>query len=739
MKRALLILFTTLIVLPSIAQQVASKKMSTMVRMVANIENNNHVRSLNKAKVIASENTPSLCAFVRIEGDADAIFNRYGCRRLATFGDIYIADIPMGNLNAMACERSVLRIEASPSRTGMLERSSTVVGADKVHAGTSLPQAFTGAGVVVGIVDIGFDLTNPNFYNEDQSQYRIVRFWDMLSTDTIGSDKYVGADYTTKDAILAYQHSRDGLLFGHSAHTLGDLAGTEYGTPYRGMAYESEIVATSNAVTSDTVFIKKEDRYKYTSATDALGFKYAFDYAESQGKPCVVSFSEGGSQALDSDEQLNYEVLRQMTGPGRIIVASAGNEGHYQNYIHKTAGTQGQGTFVLGSSDKVLFRASTDGDFTLRFNAYDDAKNAVSLEYKFSDILADADSLINDTVVFYGREYAIALGAYPNVFQENRVMLDGMLKSLDGELGHVTPVSMQLLGLESDVELFRISGLFLGSSTDPSLNNAVKSHTINAPSSAPAVICVGASTYCPRYTNYWGDEQENYDKEEGVIAYYSSRGPTYDGRIKPDVVAPGTNIMTTSSSFVYENTPYPASTVALSEFNGRTYPWLATQGTSLSTPIVAGCIALWLQADPTLTPDDIITLFRETCNHLDTSLTYPNNIYGYGEIDVYRGLLHILGIDGIEGISQEQPRGVTFALEGGSRLRISYKRTTEASVQLRIYNTAGSLLLIQQLPSGQESSLVDMSSLPAGVYAVQLTSSDPMVSGSTLVRIVERL
>ena len=136
---------------------------------------------------------------------------------------------------------------------------------------------------------------------------------------------------------------------------------------------------------------------------------------------------------------------------------------------------------------------------------------------------------------------------------------------------------------------------------------------------------------------------------------------------------------------------------------------------------------------------DIINLFRETCNHLDASLTYPNNIYGYGEIDVYRGLLHILGIDGIEGISQEQPRGVTFALEGGSQLRISYKRTTEASAQLRIYNTAGSLLLTQQLPSGQESSLVDMSSLPAGVYAVQLTSSDPMVSGSTLVRIVERL
>jgi hypothetical protein len=235
-----------------------------------------------------------------------------------------------------------------------------------------------------------------------------------------------------------------------------------------------------------------------------------------------------------------------------------------------------------------------------------------------------------------------------------------------------------------------------------------------------------------------GEVQQNYDKEEGVVAYYSSRGPTYDGRVKPDVVAPGTNIMTTSSSFVYDNPPYPASTVALSEFNGRTYPWLATQGTSLSTPIVAGCIALWLQANPMLTPDDIITLFSETCNHLDASLTYPNNTYGYGEIDVYRGLLHILGIDGIEGISQEQPRGVCFALEGGSMLRISYTKPSDVSTQLRVYSTAGSMLLTQQLPVGQESMQVDLSSLPTGVYAVQLTSSDPLVCGSTLVRIVER-
>ena len=516
------------------------------------------------------------------------------------------------------------------------------------------------------------------------------------------------------------------------------LAGTGFGTPYRGIAYESDIVAASNAVTSDTMFINKEDINKYTSATDALGFKYAFDYAESQGKPCVVSFSEGSHQALDSEEQLNYEVLGQMTGPGKIIVASAGNEGHYQTYLHKPSGVSDKGTLIQGSPGRVLFRASTDGDFTIRFNAYDNAKNASCVDYMFSEILADADSLINDTIELYGRKYAIALGAYPNAFQEGRVMLDGMVQSMEGTLGGDYPFSIQVMGVESDVELFRVGGYFLGGGSYPSLSTAEKSHNIHAPSSAPAVICVGATTYCPSFVNYWGEEQTNYDKNVGVVAYYSSRGPTFDGRTKPDVVAPGSHIITTSNSFVYDKYPYPSAMVGLSEWNGRTYPWQATLGTSFSAPMVAGCIALWLQANPNLSPEDVMTLFSETCNKLDPSLSYPNNVYGYGEIDVYRGLLRILGIDGIEGISHEQPYGVTFALEGGLLLRLGFAQPSTAPVQLRIYSTAGTLLLAEQLPSGQMSSEISISSLPAGVYAVQLTSSDSQVNGSTLIRIVER-
>jgi len=62
----------------------------------------------------------------------------------------------------------------------------------------------------------------------------------------------------------------------------------------------------------------------------------------------------------------------------------------------------------------------------------------------------------------------------------------------------------------------------------------------------------------------------------------------------------------------------------------------------MSAPVVAGAIALWLQADPTLTSADCLEIFSKTCTHYDTSLSYPNNLYGYGQIDVAAGLGEVL-------------------------------------------------------------------------------------------------
>ncbi len=96
---------------------------------------------------------------------------------------------------------------------------------------------------------------------------------------------------------------------------------------------------------------------------------------------------------------------------------------------------------------------------------------------------------------------------------------------------------------------------------------------------------------------------------EGMVAGFSSRGPTADGRIKPDVSAPGSG--TTSVAF------------------GTTDQYGGFGGTSAAAPLAAGLVALLLEARPTLTAQELMDLLRGTASQSAT----PDNDLGYGVVD----------------------------------------------------------------------------------------------------------
>ena len=162
------------------------------------------------------------------------------------------------------------------------------------------------------------------------------------------------------------------------------------------------------------------------------------------------------------------------------------------------------------------------------------------------------------------------------------------------------------------------------------------------------MVSLMESLKLPRYgLIHYLDEKKVYDSgRNGIRSPFSAMGPTLDGRIKPDVMAPGQNIVSSYSTFFINNPKNVNGSVQSDvrhfEFNGRTYAWNSNAGTSMSAPVVAGAIALWLQADPTLMPADCLEIFSKTCIHYDTTLAYPNNLYGYGQIDVVAGLKEVL-------------------------------------------------------------------------------------------------
>ena len=151
---------------------------------------------------------------------------------------------------------------------------------------------------------------------------------------------------------------------------------------------------------------------------------------------------------------------------------------------------------------------------------------------------------------------------------------------------------------------------------------------------------------------------------------------------------------------------------------------------------MSGAVALWLQADPTLTAERVIDIIAHTATHPDPSMEYPNNIYGYGQIDVYAGLLYLLDVEHvIPLLSRHQPEQARFVL---SQRRLSVEWCADAAglqaaVSLAVYTTDGRQVANYSLDSRHPE--VDLSALPRGVYAVQLSTGHEATTGSTLIRL----
>ncbi|HOV69677.1 MAG TPA: S8 family peptidase [Clostridia bacterium] len=140
-------------------------------------------------------------------------------------------------------------------------------------------------------------------------------------------------------------------------------------------------------------------------------------------------------------------------------------------------------------------------------------------------------------------------------------------------------------------------------------NSGPAQRTINTPGISPKVITVGST-----------DDKRTLTVSDDVIANFSSRGPVSNNNIKPDIVAPGVDVISLASNTAF----VPGKRIK--GLPGHT----SMSGTSVSTPIVAGMCALLLESNPTLTPDAIKTILKKNT----INITYDVNSEG-------SGLLHI--------------------------------------------------------------------------------------------------
>lgn len=150
-------------------------------------------------------------------------------------------------------------------------------------------------------------------------------------------------------------------------------------------------------------------------------------------------------------------------------------------------------------------------------------------------------------------------------------------------------------------------------------NDGPQSKTITSPGIDPLVITVGAV-----------DDMNTITPDDNQAAWFSSRGPTIDGLIKPDLLAPGVNIISLRS---------PGSTLDKENKKSRIAGWyIPLSGTSMATPVCAGVAAQLLQLDSSLTPGQVKKRLMENANRIDG---LGSNIQGAGVIDAKKAAAEV--------------------------------------------------------------------------------------------------
>ena len=724
-----------------------------------------HARSSSFTKTRSTHTLHYTAALVQTIDNAMTLRQKGGVVWQNFGNGICAAFLPNDSLGALDRSPAILRMEANKTSQILNDTSTVIIGVDKARKpatdeelrqpGPHLIQAFTGKGVIAAVMDVGFDLTHPAF-RDDDGKSRIKWFWDPMAPDA--NNDVLGQQYNTSEEVLAARHCINADVDNHGTHVMGSMAGRGLDGRYVGMAPDADIIGAyyplgrmsdefctrlgqyladhldDEFADLDSVIIDVD----YGDVIELIQLYEIFRQADAAGQPCVVNWSFGIDQSPTQDFTLYEQVLNSMLGPGRIVVAAAGNSGHNHIYEKKEADTPMDQYAYFYTSGGAYFSICTDttaGDFEtgiwfdgMSDTIYVSSRSIVeamdSCDYLSIDdpdmfVAASAEMNVFDKVVY-------CFGIYPQGDFADSIVVDTTQHMMlaQGKIMIDAPVEVELRGESGSW------GLKLGKESYYNSPGCQLS-TLGYPSALKRVISVGAMHHRTDFININGDTATTLPlgSEEGHLASFSSCGPTLDYRVKPDVVAPGFNIISTLNSFYCSDDPeYDDQMLTyVSKAYGRDYGMFAMSGTSMATPITTGVIALWLQAKPDLTPEDIMGVIQRTSHQPDPEFSGydKNNYYGWGEIDAYEGLLDILGVGtAVPELSKHQPAGIAFRLEGHTLYIDGLE--TDGQLPIVVYDLSGKPVFRGDASSG----IVSLPALPAGVYAVQLGKK-----GSTLIRI----
>ena len=677
---------------------------------------------------VAARTAPAgvVSAYIHLAPGADAsALAGLGVEVNLRCGDILTARVPVASLAAVASLPGVEYVQAATPVAPMMDVARPAARVDLVQQGAGLPRAYDGTGVVVGIIDSGFDYTHPAFYSADRSELRIKRVWEQGYDGGTPPEGFTyGGEFDSPEEILAA--AGDITTNTHGTHVAGIAAGadTTLGS-YQGVATGADIVLVS---------ISGVDTETNVNISDAIS--YIYRYAESVGKPCVVNMSLG-AQVGPHDGTSTFDVLSDaMQGPGRLLVGSIGNFGATK--LHASMVSEGEAPDTLRTFVdylRTLTASDNGGTIDIWGDPGMDLKVNVFTYNTRTSELADSFSL-----------------SLPAGGVDGSPEASGELRGSIGEIeayGEVSP-----LNGKAHVQLYsHVSGLRAGyevgieviTSSAGTVNVwgdgnyiaftscGIEGYSDGDTSASPAeiggtgssIVTVGA--YVTRST-FDTENSGTMTLEEtvGDIASFSCCGPTADGRMKPDVAAPGCAIVSSASSNYSSISSLPVA--GYFEWNDKNYYYAYMQGTSMSSPFVAGVLATWLEANPQLAPADVRGILSSTASADEFTGAAPGNTWGYGKIDAWAGILEAIDLTGISAAAAPAAASLAVVPVGGGSVRVSSPEA--AAVAVSVYTADGRRVLGRSLTAAEAQSGVTLSlqGLAPGLYVVRAASASQSAS-----------
>lgn len=589
--------------------------------------------SENEAAVIAKVSDPDAWMGLSEVRDATLIGKADGG------GSIVTGRIPVSRIERVRARPYVQSLKAAQPMRPML----AVATAETEAQPAQLPDdaaAGGGSGVVVGVIDYDGDFVHKNFRKSD-GKTRLLSIWDQNGGNSPASPHGYGVEHSAASLNLAINQADPYAAVGyfpesaaHGTHVMDIAAGNGNGSGAPGLAPNADLIFVN--VTHDRDPDTPQEIVD-TSFGDSVTLLEALKYifAQAGNRPAVVNVSLGTNGGPHDGTTLVDQGIEALVtaAPNRAVVLAASNS--FDDGIHAT------GTLAAGGTQDLPW----------------DVASTLFRPIEMELWYAGADRF---KVELLGPNGAVLATASPGETKQVKIgtkLIALVANRLDDPNNHDNMIGVFLAnGMPGGRYTVRLTGETVAvgkyhawierdnsfQSNFPAPND--NSHTIGSISCGKKVIAVGS-----------------YDANapSKPLSYFSSAGPTRDGRNKPEISAPGHNVWAANSLSV----------------TGVT----RMSGTSMAAPVVAGIVALMFEEAAArglkLTIDQTIQILTDTARRGPPGGTAWNDRYGHGRVSAARAVQAVIDLD-TGGTGTAAARRSTAATANGNG---SVRRTKKTS------------------------------------------------------------